>query len=185
VQRFHRVDIAVAAERDIPGAEGCAFIDIIRDADQKPLKELTTWLRALATCTAETNAQWRAFSTLIRRAPHFIAKWLLRLPLWAPSLWVKYRGGAVLISSPAKYGVDGVATTWPWPVGFSFGLVSQRPIVKDGQIVAAPTCTLTLNFDRRLMAGAQGAKFFDRVADLLTNATKDLATVGSQVQLAA
>ena len=35
LQKFETCDIAVAAERDMPGVEFCAFADIIGDADQQ------------------------------------------------------------------------------------------------------------------------------------------------------
>lgn len=185
LQKFEKIDVTVAAERDMPGIEYCAFADIIREADTKSLGDLTHWLKDLATCTAETNTQWRTFSSLIKKLPRFLSAMIIRTPLWFPKLWVKYRGGAVLISSPAKYGVDSVLTTWTWPLGISFGFVKKRPIVKDDKLVAAPTFNLTLNFDRRVMAGAQGARFFNRLVSLLTHARTELADATPGVQLAA
>lgn len=167
LQRFHDCDVAVAIERELPGAEAVAFVDVIRDADNLSLQEITDRLRLLAASDETNNEQWRAFSGLIRRLPNWLSKFLIRSPYFAPSLWVKYRGGAVLISSPAKYGVDGVVTTWSWPLGISFGLVRERPVVKQGSVVACPTFSLTLNFDRRVMAGAQAARFFHRIVELL------------------
>lgn len=175
LQRFHRQDIAVASERDFPGAESVAFIDIIRECDALSLSQITEILHALATCDASNNQQWREFSTLITRLPHWLSTLLIRLPCFVPKLWVKYRGGAVLISSPAKYGVDGVVATWSHPLGISFGLVKSRPLVRDGEIISSPTFTLTLNFDRRVMAGAQAARFFKRIVELLENAITSMA----------
>ena len=104
LQRFLRRDVAVACERDIPGAESTAFIDIVRDADRLSLAEITEALRDLSVCDVNTNQQWREFSTLITRLPTWLSAWLIRFPAFVPGLWVKYRGGAVLVSSPAKYG---------------------------------------------------------------------------------
>jgi pyruvate/2-oxoglutarate dehydrogenase complex dihydrolipoamide acyltransferase (E2) component len=175
LQKFHRRDVAVAVERDFPGAESTAFIDIVRDADAASLAEITESLRALATCDASNNEQWRQFSGLITRLPCWLSAWLIRLPCFLPNLWVRYRGGAVLISSPAKYGVDCVVGSWSHPLGISFGLVKPRPVVRDGAIVPCTTFSLTLNFDRRVMAGAQGARFFKRLIDLIERAESELA----------
>ena len=41
--------------------------------------------------------------------------------------------------------------------------------------MASPTFTLILNFDRRVMAGAQAARFFKRMVDLLEHAETALA----------
>src|SRR5690606_16428039 len=113
--------------------------------------------------------------SIITRLPLWLSKRLIRLPLWSPRLYSRYRGGAVLISSPAKYGVDIVATTWSWPLGISFGVVKDRPVVKNGQVVPCKTFVLTLNFDRRVMAGAQAAKFCSRLIEVLEKADTEMA----------
>jgi len=178
LQRFHTCDVAIASERDIPGAEGVAFADVLRNADRLSLEEITEWLRHLANCDVSNNQQWSAFSKVVRRLPHWLAMLCIRLPYFFPGLWVKYRGGPVLISSPAKYGVDGVVATWSWPLGVSFGLVKQRAVVRGDQILPCPTFLLTLNFDRRIMAGAQGAHFFKRIVNALEHAETEMAAPG-------
>ena len=175
LQRFHTCDLSVACERLETGAAMSTFIDIIRDADRLSLEEITQWLRNLANATPENNKQWREFSWLITKLPHWLSTLLIRLPVFVPSLWIKYRGGSVLISSPAKYGVDAVVATWSAPLGISFGLVKPRPVVKDGKVVARPTFSFVLNFDRRVMAGAQAAKFFKYMTDLLEHASSKMA----------
>jgi pyruvate/2-oxoglutarate dehydrogenase complex dihydrolipoamide acyltransferase (E2) component len=175
LQKFHRCDVAVAVERDFPGSEATAFIDMVRDADQSSLSDITEQLRDLATCDATTNAQWREFSGVITRMPVWLATFLIRLPCFVPGLWVKWRGGAALVSSPAKYGVDMVLGSWSHPLGISFGLVKPRPVVRDGSIVACTTFMLTLNFDRRVMAGAQAARFFRRLVERLERAESEMA----------
>lgn len=166
---FQHADIAVAAERDLPGLEFVAFADVLRDADTKSLDEINAWLVALSQSDEESNQQWREFSTLIRRTPWRLAALILRLPTWLTSWWERYRGAAVLVSSPAKYGVGGVTASWAWPLGISFGYVQPKAVVRDGQIVARPCFEFMMNFDRRIMAGAAAAKFFKRVCDLLEN----------------
>ena len=72
-----------------------------------------------------------------------------------------------MISSPAKYGVDLLVGNWPWPIGFSFGIVKDRPIAIDGTVQVRPTMSLIMSFDRRIMSGAPAARFFKSVADKL------------------
>ena len=182
LQKFHRSDVAIAIEREFPGAESAAFIDIVRDADRLTLATITDALRTLAVADVTTNKQWREFSTIIARLPHWLSMLLIRLPWFSPSLWVKYRGGAVLVSSPAKYGVEAVLGTWSHPLGVSFGLVKPRPVVRGGEIVACPTFALTLNFDRRVMAGAQAARFFNRIIELLEHAETEMAPYWSPAE---
>jgi hypothetical protein len=174
-QQFNRQDVAVACERDIEGAEGVAFVDVVRDADEKPLDEITTWLHELGHCDVSNNKQWREFSSIIGRLPNWLSKLLIRMPYFIPKMWTKYRGGSVLISSPAKYGVDGLIATWSWPLGVSFGLAKQRAVVRDDKVVACPTFFLSLNFDRRIMAGAQAARFFQFLVSTIEHPTEKLS----------
>lgn len=167
LQTFNDVRIAVACERDIPGVEVAAFMDILANAEEKSLSEITTWLFDLANCDLVSNRQWRDFHNLIIRFPSWLAARLISLPLHSPQLWWKWRGGAAVISSPGKYGVDTMIGTWPSPIGISFGFAKNRPIVRNNELSIGKTMFLTLNFDRRVMAGAQAAKFFRRLCDIL------------------
>ena len=79
-----------------------------------------------------------------------------------------------MISSPGKYGVDMIFTDWWAPLALSYGVVKERPLVKQGSVVACPTFILTVSFDVRIMAGAAGAKFARRVIDILENAESEM-----------
>jgi len=175
LQQFDRCDIAVAAERDIPGVESAAFVDIIRDANEKSLSEITMWLSNLSKSETQTNEQWNQFSGVINRFPNWLALLLIRLPYFVPRLWDRYRGAAALVTSPAKYGVDTVVACWSWPLGVSFGLVRDRVLVKNGEIKACSTFNLICNFDRRIMAGAQAGRFFASIVRNLESAKTTLA----------
>lgn len=176
---FASIDVAVAAERAMPGYEFVAFMDVMRKAETKSIDEINEWLAALARSDEDNNRQWRDFSNLIRRVPWRLAAFILRLPVWIPSWWERYRGAAVLVSSPAKYGVGRVVATWAWPIGVSFGLVEPRAMVRDGAIVARPCFDLMLNFDRRVMAGAAAAKFFKRICELVESGGEDAPVISS------
>lgn len=64
-------------------------------------------------------------------------------------------------------GVDGIVAAWTHPLGISFGLAQKKPLVRNDEVVAAMAFTFVLNFDRRVMAGAQAARFFARICGLL------------------
>jgi hypothetical protein len=66
--------------------------------------------------------------------------------------------------------VDAVASTWSHPLGISFGPAKPRPVVREGAIAARPTFLPTLDFDRRVMAGARGDRFFNRPVGVLQHA---------------
>ena len=164
---FKSFDIAVANEKDTPGLEFSAFVDIMRNVDSLSFVEIKQWLQDLASSTEETNKQLKSFNFLINRLPSLIATFIVWIPSRIPSFWVKYRGAVALISSPGKYGPDQIAATWAWPLGISFGKVKKRSIVKDNQSQIVTSFHITMNFDRRVMAGAPAARFFARLVQRL------------------
>ena len=52
------------------------------------------------------------------------------------------------------------------------GSITDRAVVRDGQIVARPVMTYSLTFDHRAIDGAPAAKFAARVTELLENAIR-------------
>lgn len=179
--QLHDVDMSVAVEQDVKGAEQAVFVGTIRHTDQKTLDEITKELRGLAAATPETNSRWRLFKWMVEKLPSWLTACLAKLPKYGAKLWVEHRGGAALISSPSKYGVDTLVAAWPWPLGFTFGLVKDRPFVIDGVLTVRPTMSVTLSFDRRMMGGAPASRFFATVLDYLTNAEHYLPLSGDQI----
>lgn len=177
--QLDEINITVAVERDTPGCEQATYAGTIARTDERNLSEITAELKRIANVEGEHGERWRLFNTIVTRFPGALARFILRFPRLWPSLWLQHRGGAVMISSPAKYGVDMLVGNWPWPIGFSFGLVKERPIVIDGTLAIRPTMMLIMSFDRRIMAGAPAARFFNAVAQALQNKEVLMATESS------
>lgn len=175
IVQLDNVHITVAVERDTPGNEQAVYAGTIRDTDTLSLTDLTKELQQLATVQGVHGERWKLFTSIVQRFPTPLARLIVKFPRLLPSLWVEHRGGSVMISSPAKYGVDMLVGNWPWPIGFSFGLVKDRPFILDGSVTVRPTMMLIMSFDRRLMGGAPAARFFKSVADKLENAEIQLA----------
>ena len=49
------------------------------------------------------------------------------------------------------------------------GAIEQRPVVRDGALVAGYRMAVTLACDHRILYGADAAQFLARVRDLLEN----------------
>ncbi|MBE9915716.1 2-oxo acid dehydrogenase subunit E2 [Paenibacillus donghaensis] len=49
------------------------------------------------------------------------------------------------------------------------GRISEKPVVKNGEIVAAPVMALSLSFDHRLIDGATAQNFMNYIKSLLSN----------------
>ena len=165
--KFPEINTAVACEKDVPGAEFMAFLDVIKHTDKKSIDQIHRELLNLANANIENNAQLKSFMQIIKNCPIFLARQLCTLPSVVPSLWMKYRGAGIVVSSPSKYGVDGVSATWTHPLGVSFGLIQKKPVIRNNKVESALCFSLTLNWDRRIMAGAPAAKFFNSIANNL------------------
>ena len=127
--KFPEIHTAVASEKDMPGAEFMAFIDIIRNTDSMSIDAINRELISLANASVENNKQLNSFLKVIKNFPIFMARQLCTLPSIFPSMWMKYRGAGIVVSSPSKYGVDSVSATWTHPLGVSFGLVDRKSVV--------------------------------------------------------
>jgi pyruvate/2-oxoglutarate dehydrogenase complex dihydrolipoamide acyltransferase (E2) component len=176
IVQIHQVDVSIAVEQDRKfSIEQAVTVATIRATDCKDVGVITRELRDIVSTPTEEDPRQRKFYWIIEKLPCFLARWVLSLPRFFPGMWLEHRGGAALISSPSKYGIDTVVGTWAWPLGFSFGLVKERPVAVDGAVAIRPTMTVTMSFDRRLMAGAPAARFFNAVCERLSAADTRLA----------
>jgi pyruvate/2-oxoglutarate dehydrogenase complex dihydrolipoamide acyltransferase (E2) component len=71
------------------------------------------------------------------------------------------RGSTFTVTSAGKLG--GLLTTpivnYPEVGILSIGRIAERPVVRDGTIVAGPTGTIAVTFDHRVVDGARAAEF--------------------------
>ncbi|MCB0419988.1 MAG: 2-oxo acid dehydrogenase subunit E2 [Bdellovibrionales bacterium] len=170
--RYANIDIAIAAEKNISGDFPFAFADIIRNADKKSLREITNFLYKLRDATKDNNVQLKRFVWYITKMPKLFWHVALWMNKTSPAIWTRDRGASSLISSPSKYGVDMLMTSWSWPIGVSYGLVKKRPVVTEEKVEVRPTSFVTLSFDRRILSGAQAARFFKTFCSHLENPVK-------------
>ena len=167
--QLHDVDVSVAVEKDTTEFNQAVYVASIRQADRKSLSEITDELKSFTVSSSDAgDPRWKLMRLVVERIPFtWLSRFIIKFPKYVPSLWIEHRGGAAMISSPSKYGVDTMMATWPWPIGFSFGLVKDRVVAIDGRAEVRPTMSVTLSFDRRLMGGAPAARFFRAVCDRL------------------
>ncbi|MBL7686793.1 MAG: 2-oxo acid dehydrogenase subunit E2 [Bdellovibrionaceae bacterium] len=172
--QFNKAHISIAVERDDADRNlKAAFIYTIYDTASKSLVEISKEINGLATAALDSDdirlERWRR----IKRGVKWVPLWLIKLAIFChrhvPSLYIQNRGGAVLISSPSKYGVDFIVAQWPYPIGLSFGFAKDRPWVKGDRVVIKKTMTITMAFDRRILPGGPASRFMNRVCEILEN----------------
>ena len=78
-------------------------------------------------------------------------------------------GGTFTVSNLGMYGVRSfTAIINPPQAGIlSVGALSPRAVIRDGQVLARNTLTLTLACDHRILYGAEAAQFLARIRELL------------------
>jgi pyruvate dehydrogenase E2 component (dihydrolipoamide acetyltransferase) len=121
-------------------AEGALVVPTVFDADEKSLGEIARETRALA-------ERVRAGT------------------ITPPELG----GGTFTVSNLGMYGVKSfTAIVNPPQAGIlSVGALAPRAVVRDGELAARNTMTLTLACDHRILYGAEAARFLARIRELL------------------
>jgi pyruvate dehydrogenase E2 component (dihydrolipoamide acetyltransferase) len=133
------VGVAVAVEGDGP-AGGALVVPTVFDADLKALGEIAREARALAARVREST-------------------------ITPPELG----GGTFTVSNLGMYGIASFTAIVnpPQAAILSVGAVAPRAIVREGEIVARQTMTVTLACDHRILYGADAAQFLARIRELL------------------
>jgi pyruvate dehydrogenase E2 component (dihydrolipoamide acetyltransferase) len=78
-------------------------------------------------------------------------------------------GGTFTISNLGMFGLDQFAAVLnpPQAAILAVGASLERPVVRDGEIVARPTMTMTLTCDHRAVDGAPASEFLETVKAML------------------
>lgn len=121
---------------------GGLITPIIKDAQAKSLTHLSQEIKQLAQKAKEGKLQ-----------PH------------------EYQGGSFTISNLGMFGVtDFQAIINPSQAAIlAIGTIQEKPVVKNGVIVAGRVLSITLSCDHRAIDGAEGAQFMQTLRQLIEN----------------
>lgn len=116
------------------------LVPVIKNADQKGLQQLGAEFRELVQKTREGKA-----------APEELT------------------GSTFTLTSLGTYRVDAFTPVINLPEAAILGIgrIKEKPVVKDGEIVARRMLTLSLVFDHRLTDGAPAARFLDYICEII------------------
>ena len=78
-------------------------------------------------------------------------------------------GGCFTLSNLGMYPIDYFQMIIPpqQSGALAVGAIQQRPLVKDGRIVARPVCKIVLSVDHRMINGAMAAEFLKQLKEIL------------------
>ena len=121
-------------------AQDALVVPTVFDADRKGLRQIAAETRALAQRVREGTVT-------------------------PPEL----SGGTFTVSNLGMFGIDSFSAVINPPQAgiLSVGSITEKPVVRDGGITTAHLMSATLACDHRILYGADGAQFLDRIRALL------------------
>ena len=121
-------------------AQDALVVPTVFDADQKGLRQIASETRALAQRVRDATVT-------------------------PPEL----SGGTFTVSNLGMFGISSFAAVINPPQAgiLAVGAIVERPVVRDGEITTAHMMALNLACDHRILYGADGARFLDRIRHLL------------------
>jgi pyruvate dehydrogenase E2 component (dihydrolipoamide acetyltransferase) len=121
-------------------AQDALTVPTVFDADRKGLREISRTTRELATKVRDAT-------------------------ITPPEL----SGGTFTVSNLGMFGIDNFSAVINPPQAgiLAVGAITERPVVRDGEITTAHLMSVTLACDHRILYGADGAKFLARIRELL------------------
>ena len=121
-------------------AQDALVVPTVFDADQKGLRQIASETRALAQRVRDATVT-------------------------PPEL----SGGTFTVSNLGMFGISSFAAVINPPQAgiLAVGAIVEQPVVRDGEIATAHLMALNLACDHRILYGADGARFLDRIRHLL------------------
>ena len=166
---FDRVDIGATVERQ---AEGRPVLDVmvVPGADRLSCTEITRLLHDAKVGPTPRHGQRRLVTQLLR-LPGPLRRAAIRVAARRPGVSATF-GPAVGVTSIGMF-----TRGWGWAIPLApltvivtVGAVVERPVVRDGVVVARPMLPLTLSFDHAVVDGAPATRFVDTLRDLVETA---------------
>lgn len=168
---FNEICAGFTCEKLVDG-QPVVFFGVVKEPNKKSIQQIAAELRNYATADIEDIPQ------LNKEAKFSRMPWLLRrLILWAgltfPAMRLACQPATFGMSSLGKWGIRFLVPPCVASSVFGVGEVEQRAVVRNGEVVARPMLTLSLNFDHRVIDGAPAALFFKDIRDLLEGGLAD------------
>jgi pyruvate dehydrogenase E2 component (dihydrolipoamide acetyltransferase) len=166
---------------------------IIRDADRRDIVDIGETIAAGAhAIRTNTDEFLRRTKTMFERLPPFLTKIGLRLARIAEYRWnfnLRRFGiprdpfGSLLVTNVGSLGVNMAWAPIPpfsgVPAVISVGLVEDRPVAVNGEVVVRPILPVHATLDHRLIDGYQGGRLAKTFRQIMENPDAEIAVGGS------
>ncbi len=136
---FEDVNIGIAVEVEAEGNLGL-LVPVVHQANRKSLTEISEESRSLIKRARAGKASYDDLS-----------------------------GGTFTITNLGMYGVETFVPIInpPETAILGVGAIIEKPLIIEGKVEARPSMRLTLSFDHRVVNGAPGARFMQRLKQIL------------------
>lgn len=160
----------------------------IRGADKKSIVEIAQEMREkVLRIRQKGDPDYKKMKGTMRLLPGFLTGAAIHLTaflnytlnLWTPLLGIPRDSfGSVMVTSIGMLGLDmAFAPLVPYsrvPCLIAVGAVRQAPVVRNGEVVAAPVLKLGVTFDHRLIDGVHGSKMAQTLNKIFQNPEAEL-----------
>lgn len=172
---FDDVDVSIIIEITTATGKKIPYNYVIRNAQNKSVKEITKEIRAIEHQSKEEKKLYSdksKWTKVYRFVPRFIRKFFIKKKLLNPFSLKKLIGTAGITSlGMFAQNVSG----WAIPfadstVNIAVGGISNRLIRKNGEILDAKLLCMTFLFDHNVVDGAPATRFISRTAELMSKA---------------
>ena len=173
---FDNIDISMMIEIKTKEGKRVPFNYVIREAEQKSVKEITDEIRAIQKKKIEESEQLTrdssSFTSLYMLFPKFIRRFVIKFLLSNP-FYVKKTIGTVGITSLGEYVKDlsGYAIAFSdRTLNVAIGGMKEYAILEEGKIKSKKVLYVSFKVNHEIVDGAPVARFITRVAELMKNA---------------
>ena len=163
---FDDVDVSLPVERTGKG-QPVVLQTVIRAANRKSVYEIHREIRALQS-KALDETPWGKWLPWYVRIPGFIRGLFFRVVQRMPAVLKRFNG-TVLVTS---IGMFGAVAGWGIPLPghtlcVTVGGMEAKPVLRDGEWQSREHLRLTVTFDHDIVDGGPGARFVQRLAELI------------------
>jgi len=166
IARYPDVHAKVTLDKTVNG-ERVVLAAVLRDVDRTDLEGIQRELERYRDGDPERLEEF-AGVRLLHRLPVALGRALTRRVV-GPLGGRPDRMGTFAVTSLGHRPVDGFYSVGGTTITLGIGRVTERPVVRDGEVVVAPVLRLSLAFDHRVIDGAEAADVLADIKDALEN----------------
>lgn len=157
---YQNIDITFTVEKQC-GDEAMVILGKVRDADRRSLEEISEIIQQYGERNCEDLEEFKTLNQFYSRLPALFRRLFFELLVKPFPERVRRVGGTVAFTSVGKLGVSFTAPLSMRSALFSLGEIAERPLCRQGNVVARPTAYLTLTYDHRIADGATAARLLN------------------------